>query len=87
MVEQVLRIVDSSVRLSAEPPMRPHLPIASGDWSAYPTTVVRWLARDCGPLYTGLDLSFTSHLPLGLRPLPLERLGRRLSWLAGHGAA
>jgi galactokinase len=63
MAEPVLRIANPAARLSAELPMHPDLPISRGDWSAYPATVVRRLARDFGPLNTGLDLSFTSDLP------------------------
>lgn len=61
--EPVLRIADDVAGLRAELPLRADLSISRGHWSAYPATVVRRLARDFGPLDTGLDLSFTSDLP------------------------
>ena len=63
IAQPVLRIGDSVAGLQAELPIQPDLPIPRGDWSAYPATVIRRLARDFGPLTTGLDLSFSSDLP------------------------
>lgn len=63
IAEPVLRIADAAAGRSAVLPLRPDLAIPRGEWSAYPATVVRRLARDFGPLETGIDLSFTSDLP------------------------
>lgn len=63
IAEPVLRIADGGAGLRAELPMQPDLPVPRGEWSAYPATVVRRLARDFGPLEVGLDLSFASDLP------------------------
>jgi galactokinase len=61
--EPELRIVDALTGDCAELALAPTIPIQSGSWMAYPTTVVRRLARDFGPLRRGLELAFASDLP------------------------
>lgn len=61
--DTLFRITDTLTGQSAELRLGPDLEIPRGEWVAYPATVARRLARDLGPLTTGLDLSFTSDLP------------------------
>jgi galactokinase len=61
--DRVLHIVDALSGERAELPLEPSLRIPSGEWAAYPATVVRRLARDFGPLECGLELAFASDLP------------------------
>jgi galactokinase len=61
--ERALRIVDALTGERAELALEPDLPIPSGEWAAYPATVVRRLVRDFGPLLQGVELGFASDLP------------------------
>lgn len=61
--DALLRITDTVTGQTADLPLGPDLEIPRGEWVAYPATVARRLARDFGPLATGLDLSFSSDLP------------------------
>lgn len=61
--DAMLRITDMVTGQRAELPLGPDLEIPRGAWVAYPATVARRLARDFGPLATGLDLDFSSDLP------------------------
>ena len=61
--ESVLRITDETSGVRAELPLRPDLPVPTGDWTVYPATVARRMSRDFGPLYVGLDFTFHSDLP------------------------
>ena len=61
--DPVLRIEDRGAGTGAELELIPDLTIPRGEWSAYPATVARRLARDFGPLRRGLDLTFASDLP------------------------
>ena len=61
--DSVFRITDTVSGQRAELPLGPDLAIPRGEWVAYPATVARRLARDFGPLATGLDLDFSSDLP------------------------
>jgi len=62
-VDPLFRITDTVSGQRAELPLGPDLEIPRGEWVAYPATVARRLARDFGPLTTGLDLDFSSDLP------------------------
>ena len=61
--DPVLRLRDEGSDATAELPIRADLAIPRGEWVAYPATVARRLARDFGPLETGLDFVFKSDLP------------------------
>lgn len=61
--DPVFRITDAVTGQHAELPLGPDLEIPRGQWVAYPATVARRLARDFGPLATGLELTFSSGLP------------------------
>lgn len=61
--DAVLHIIDETSGVAAELPLQAELEVRKGDWTAYPTTVVRRLCRDFGPLFIGLDFNFHSDLP------------------------
>ena len=61
--DRVLHVVDALSGERAELPLEPSLRIPTGEWTAYPATVARRLARDFGPLEYGLELAFASDLP------------------------
>ncbi|MDQ5840242.1 MAG: galactokinase, partial [Chloroflexota bacterium] len=79
---------------SAELRLGPDLEMPRGEWVAYPATVARRLARDFGPLTTGLDFDFSSDLSqdaglssssalvvaVGLALADANRLQERAAW-------
>jgi galactokinase len=61
--EPRLRIVDAADGRRAEIPLDGAQHPTLGHWSNYPASVVRRLARNFGPLGTGVDVAFHSTLP------------------------
>jgi galactokinase len=61
--ETLLRIVDAADNRLAEIPLDGSQNPVLGDWSNYPATVARRLARNFGAMRTGVDVAFHSTLP------------------------
>jgi galactokinase len=58
-----MSVTDARTGERVEFPLDPGIAIPAGDWSAYPITVARRLARDFPGLAGGLDLAFASDIP------------------------
>jgi galactokinase len=60
----VVRLLDTSGHRRIEFPLAPDLAIKAGDWSNYPMTVARRIARNFDAPLAGLDLAFRNTLPV-----------------------
>jgi galactokinase len=63
-VDTVVHLHDTSGHRRIEFPVTPDLAIKAGDWSNYPMTVARRLARNFDPPLMGVDLAFRNTLPV-----------------------
>ena len=62
--DAVVRLLDTSGHRRIEFPVDRDLAIKAGDWSNYPMTVARRIARNFDPPLAGLDLAFRNTLPV-----------------------
>jgi galactokinase len=62
--DAVVRLLDTSGHRRIEFPVDPDLVIRAGDWSNYPMTVARRIARNFDPPVLGIDLAFRNTLPV-----------------------
>lgn len=60
--DRTVRVVDAASGSRAVFELRPDLDVPEGDWTTYPGTIVRRLARDFPGMATGIDLAFSSDL-------------------------
>jgi galactokinase len=61
--DDTIRVVDARTRESAEFEFSPELEPPVGDWSNYPMTVARRVARNFPSAASGVDMAFASDLP------------------------
>jgi len=61
--DRAVRVVEAAGGSRALLELRPDLSVPEGDWTTYPQTIVRRVARDFPGMSTGIDLAFSSDLP------------------------
>jgi galactokinase len=62
--DSLVRVTDTTLGETVECEMSPSVKQPRGQWANYPFTVVRRLARDFPDARTGVDIEFTSDLPI-----------------------
>jgi galactokinase len=61
--DRLIRLVDRARRVEATLELDPALPLAPGEWTAYPRAVARRLAQHLPSVRHGADIAFASDLP------------------------
>jgi len=61
--DSIIRLLDAGRDLSAEFRLDPELEVTNGEWTTYPKTVARRIARNFPGAQRGANIAFASDLP------------------------